>query len=250
MNTEKLQINLDKDVPKQEVVIREVNQVVEHELPALEPRKVVISGTISAIANFLEKRCQCEGQIDLTHTHILLDRDNLKMTLICNETDERNIMKVEGTIELSRQYKEFHINDYQFPWNPIKLGNFFKINRTYFENTETNMELVAKLKKFSADVKAHVDKHKDEDGSVNFKYSQAVDSNLPKSFMLNIPIFKGSEAEQINVETDATIDGTDVQFFLISSDAAAIYETARDKVIDKELARINEIAPQIPIIEQ
>lgn len=250
MQPEKVFLNIDKGNPKAEIVVREVNQIVEKELPVLEPDKVDIKGTISAIANFLEKRWNLEGQIDHAHTHVLVDRDNLKMVLVCNETDKRNKMQVTGTIEVSRQYKDFHINDYDKDWVPLDLGNFFKINRTYFENTETNMELVTKLKKFTADIKAHVDKHKDDNGSLNLKYSQAVDSNLPKSFVINIPIFKGSAAERITVETDAMVNGTDVSFHLVSADAASIYESARDNVIDSEIARIKEIAPEIPIIEQ
>lgn len=250
MQPEKVFFNFDKDTPKAELVVRQVNQIVEKELPVLEPDKVNITGTISAIANFLEKRWGVEGQIDHTHTHILLDRDNLKMVLICNETDSRYKMTVTGTIEVSRQYKDFHINDYSKNWQPIELGNFFRVNRTYFESLDVNADLVTKLKTFSATVKAQVDKHKLDDGSVKFQYQQAVDSNLPKKFNITIPIFKGSEAEQISVETDATVEGTDVSFHLISADAAAIYESARDKVIDGELERINKVAPEIPIIEQ
>lgn len=250
MQPEKVFFNFDKDTHQAELVIRQVNQIVEKELPVLEPEQVDISGTISAIANFLEKRWNVEGQIDHAHTHILLDRDNLKMVLVCNETDSRYKMQVKGTIEVSRQYKDFHINDYSKNWEPIELGNFFRINRTYFESLDVNADLVKKLKTFTATVKAHVDKHKQDDGSVKYQYQQAVDSNLPKQFNLTIPIFKGSAAEQISVETDATVNGTDVSFHLISADAAAIYESARDKVIDGELERIKEIAPEIPIIEQ
>lgn len=250
MDAEKMQIVLGKDCPKAELVIREVKSIVEDKLPVQEPDNVDIKGTISAIANFLEKRWNVNGQIDHAHTHILLDRDNLKMTLVCNETDKRYKMQVVGTIEVSRQYKQFHINDYNEAWEPIQLGNFFRINSTYFENYEVCADLVMKLKKFTADVKSHVDKHKDDNGSVTFSYAQAVDSNLPKAFVINIPIFKGSQPEKITINTDASVDGTKVLFYLISSDAAAIYETARDKVIDKELDRIKEIAPEIPIIEQ
>lgn len=54
MQNEKMQINLDKDCQKAEVVIREVNKV--NELPVLEPENLNIRGTIGAIFSFLEKR--------------------------------------------------------------------------------------------------------------------------------------------------------------------------------------------------
>ena len=54
MQNEKMQIKLDKDCQKAEVVIREVDKV--NELPVLEPENVNISGTITSIFSFLEKR--------------------------------------------------------------------------------------------------------------------------------------------------------------------------------------------------
>lgn len=66
MQNEKMQINLDKDCHKAEVIIREVDRV--NELPVLEPEKVSITGTIGAVFSFLEKRWGCEGA-DRPRTH-------------------------------------------------------------------------------------------------------------------------------------------------------------------------------------
>lgn len=76
-----------------------------------------------------------------------------------------------------------------------------------------------------------------------------VNSNLPESFTLQIPIFKGLQPETLEVETFAQIDGRDVHFILMSPGAQATLEDIRDKVLDKELADIREIAPDIAIIE-
>lgn len=54
MTNEKMQINLDKDCQKAEVIIREVGNV--NELPVLEPENLNVRGTIGAIFSFLEKR--------------------------------------------------------------------------------------------------------------------------------------------------------------------------------------------------
>lgn len=250
MQAEKFNVNLDKDCPKGELIIREVNKVVEDKLPVLEPEPLSISGTISSIANFLEKRWGVKDQIDHTHTYVAVDRDALTMRLVCNETDTRYRMEVNGSIKTSRQYDAFHINDTQKAWEPIELGNFLRVNRTYFENINDNMDLVTKLKHLTATVKATVDKHKDDNGSMGVKYFQAVDSSLPKDFTIKIPIFKGSPEEKIKVEFDIVVNGSDFFLHLISADAASLYEGARDNMIDAEIKRIEEIAPEIPIIEQ
>jgi hypothetical protein len=47
----------------------------------------------------------------------------------------------------------------------------------------------------------------------------------------------------------AHVSGDNVSLELISADAAAIEEGVRDKLIDKEIEKIREFAPEIPIIE-
>ena len=76
-----------------------------------------------------------------------------------------------------------------------------------------------------------------------------VNSNLPESFTLSIPVFKGGDKENLEVETFAKIDGRNVAFVLMSPGAEETLETLRDTAIDKELEAIKEIAPEIAIIE-
>lgn len=247
MQNEKLQINLDKDCPKAEVVIREVSEV--NELPVLEPEKVNINGTIGSIFSFLEKRWNCEGQIDHEHTHIIVDRDNLSMTLVANETDARNKMVVAGKLQLSRQFLAFHIND-GYAWEPIELSQFIKMNRAYFADRDTNMKLVSVFKNFKAKVNTDYERDRKENGSFTDNYSQIVDSNMPDRFSVVLPIFKGTAANTIDVETYATIDGHDVTVQLMSPSAQQVVDETLDAIIDEQIASIKEIAPEIPFIEK
>ena len=247
MQNEKMQINLDKDCQKAEVVIREVDKV--NELPVLEPEKVNISGTITSIFSFLEKRWGCEGQINHEHTHIIVDRDNLSMTLVANETDARNKMVIVGKLQLSRQFMEFHIND-GYAWEPLVLSQFIKMNRAYFSNRDENMKLVSVFKNFKAKVNTDYERDRKENGSYTDNYSQIVDSNMPDRFSVVLPIFKGTKAQSIEVETYATINGHDVTVQLISPSAQQVVEETLDAIIDEQIAAIREIAPEIPFIEK
>lgn len=249
MDPEKLNVFFPEGKDKAELIIRQVNDEVKKELPVLEPDKVSISGNITALYAFLDKRWFAEdSQIDHCRTHILVDRDNLKMTLVVNETDSRNKKNVVGTIQLSRQYKAFGVNSGHL-WESIDLGNFFRINRTYFEKKEVNMELVNLLKRFVAKVNTEVERETKDNGSVTDVYRKAVDSNLPDAFTVKIPIFKGSAPEVFSIEIIAQVEGKHAFLELISPDAEAIVEEVRDKLIDEELAKIRELAPEIPIIE-
>lgn len=247
MQNEKMQINLDKDCQKAEVVIREVDKV--NELPVLEPEKVNVSGTITSIFSFLEKRWGCEGQINHEHTHIIVDRDNLSMTLIANETDARNKMVIVGKLQLSRQFMEFHIND-GYAWEPLVLSQFIKMNRAYFSNRDENMKLVSVFKNFKAKVNTDYERDRKENGSYTDNYSQIVDSNMPDRFSVVMPIFKGTKAQSIEVETYATINGHDVTVQLISPSAQQVVDETLDAIIDEQIAAIREIAPEIPFIEK
>ena len=247
MQNEKMQINLDKDCQKAEVVIREVDKV--NELPVLEPEKVNISGTITSIFSFLEKRWGCEGQINHEHTHIIVDRDNLSMTLVANETDARNKIVIVGKLQLSRQFMEFHIND-GYAWEPILLSQFFKMNRAYFSNRDENMKLVSVFKNFKAKVNTDYERDRKENGSYTDNYSQIVDSNMPDRFSVVLPVFKGTEPKTVEVETYATIDGHDVTVQLVSPGAQEVVDRTLDAIIDGQIAAIREIAPEIPFIEK
>ena len=247
MEPEKLNISFPEGHNKAELVIREVKTEVVKELPVLEPLKVELSGNITALYSFLEKRWGLE-QIDKEHTHIRVDRDNLKLSLVCNETDGRNKMVIEGHISLSRQYNAFGINSGKL-WESTDLGNFFRINRAYFENKETNMVLVNKLKRFEATVHTQVEREEKDNGSVTDCYKKVVESNLPEKFNVRIPIYKGAPAEIVEVEIIARVEGKHALLELISPSAQCIVEEVRDKLIDEQLDKIAELAPEIPFIE-
>ena len=248
MDPEKLNINFADGEAVKELIIREVDTVVEDKLPVLEPDKVEISGNITAILAFLEKRWDAEdAQVNHCRTHILVDRDNLMMTLVVNETDKREKKTVVGTIQLSRQYTAFGVN--KKLWESTDLGNFFRINRSYFEKKETNMSLVSLLKRFTAKVNTEVEREEKDNGSVTDVYRKVVDSNLPEAFAVKIPIFKGTQPEVFSIEIIAHVEGKHAVLELISPDAEAIVEEVRDKLIDEQIEKIKELAPEIPIIE-
>ena len=248
MDPEKLNINFADGEAVKELIIREVDTVVEDKLPVLEPDKVEISGNITAIFAFLEKRWDAEdAQVNHCRTHILVDRDNLMMTLVVNETDKREKKTVVGTIQLSRQYTAFGVN--KKLWESTDLGNFFRINRSYFEKKETNMSLVSLLKRFTAKVNTEVEREEKDNGSVTDVYRKVVDSNLPEAFAVKIPIFKGTQPEVFSIEIIAHVEGKHAVLELISPDAEAIVEEVRDKLIDEQIEKIKELAPEIPIIE-
>lgn len=111
------------------------------------------------------------------------------------------------------------------------------------------MTLVSKLKNFTAKAKAEIQKQRDPSGSTADVYRQEVESNLPKSFTVNVAIFKGTAKEAIEVEFDHYLKDGEVFLQLVSPGANELTESYRDQCIDTVLNKIREIAPDIAILE-
>lgn len=245
METERIQVNLAPGMSKAELIIR------EGEAPApLDPKapiKTNITGVIGAVAEYLEKRIDT-GQFEPEDCHILVNRDKVEITLITNESDEYRRGQVIGKLAYNPKFIEFGINSGKI-WTPTELGMFIKMNRAFFPDRKVNMDLVTSLMNFTADVNNKIERAIRENGNRTDNFAQVVNSNLPESFIIRMPLFKGIQPETIEVETFAQVNGRDVAFILISPGAQVILEDLRDRVIDEQLSRIREIAPEIAIIE-
>lgn len=209
-----------------------------------EPEIVVIDGTIEAPQRWLEKRIDL---IDQKASNIIVNRDTMKIALTTDETNYYRT-KISGTLEASQEIKAFGINTDK-SWESSKLSQFFKMHRSFFKDKTENMELVSKLKNFKAKINQDIERSREENGSKVDNYSQVVDSNLPKSFKLNIPLFKGFAPEEIEVEIYADVDGRNVSLSLVSAGTNEAIEEYKNRVIDEQLDGIRQIAPDIVIIE-
>ena len=244
MSENKLNVVVPKDYNGMpiEVVLR------EGEAPELleikEPERVVISGTIDTPFRWLEKRIELINQ---KASNIIVNRDVMGIALTVDETNYYQ-SDIRGELKTSKGMMEFGINT-EKKWEPIKLSKFLKMHRAFFTDKSQNMMLVSTLKNFKAKVNQDIERSKEENGSKVDNYSQVVDSNLPKSFKLNIPLFRGFACEEIEVEIYADVDGRDVSLSLVSAGANEAIEEYKNKVIDEQLDAIRQIAPDIVIIE-
>ena len=244
MSENKINLVVPKDYNGKpiEVVLREGEAPVA--LDPKEPERVVINGTIDAPIRWLEKRAELINQ---KATSIIVNRDKMRMALTIDETSYYQT-EINGILQASKEMQEFGIN-VEKKWEPIKLSKFIKMHRAFFTDKSQNMMLVSTLKNFKAKVNQDIERSKEENGSKVDNYSQVVDSNLPKSFKLNIPLFKGFACEEIEVEIYADVDGRDVSLSLVSAGANEAIEECKNKVIDVQLDAIRQIAPDIVIVE-
>jgi hypothetical protein len=247
MQNEKMQINLAAGMSKAEVIVREVSKVNELEVKA--PVKINLNGVLGCVYEFLLKRKDQSEQIFQKRCHIIVNREKISIKLVFNEHDEYQMGTVSGTLTINSKFNEFGINADKV-WSPTQLGLFFKMNKSFFPDKAENMRLVSELMNFIGTVNSSIERSVKESGDRSDKFEQVVNSNLPKSFKLKIPVFKGTDSENIEVETFAQVNAKDVSFILLSPAANEIMEDIRDTEIDKQLNLIREICPDIAIIEQ
>lgn len=215
-------------------------------LPTKAPIKVNVSGVISTPFDWLEKRIDT---VEQKRANILVDREKMTITLTVNEDDEYKKGVLVGSVEFSDSYQRLGINNPEAAFAPAKLGQLLRLNRGIFADKEECMKLVSVLKNFVANAKAEIQKQKDPSGSTADVYRCQVESNLPKSFTVNIPIFKGTAKAAIEVEFDHYLINGDVLLQLVSPGANEMAEDYRDRCLDDVLAKIRKIAPDIAIME-
>lgn len=227
-----------------EVILRE--GMAPKALDVKAPEKIDVTGVITNPVSWLEKRVD---MIDQHNANVLVERDAMKITLTVDEQDAYKKAQIIGTAEYSKIYKDFGINDPQSGWTPAKLGQFLRLNRALFQDKEECMKLVSSLKNFTAKAKSEIEKQRDPSGSRADVYRTQVESNLPKTFAVCLPIFKGKEKTTIDVEFDHYLTDGEVFLQLVSPGAKEMADEWRDRVIDEEIAKIRELAPDIAILE-
>lgn len=246
MENEKMIVNLAPGMSTAELVIREGKAVAQLEPKA--PVKTTLNGVIGVVQEYLGKRV-ATGQFTQERSHIIVNREEVSIELVINEDDEYTRGSVKGKLQLHPKFGEFGINANKI-WSPEELGLFFKMNRSFFADKTENMKLVTALMNYEGKVNQQVRQGIDAKGNRTDNFSQVVQSNLPEYFKLRIPIFKGRPAEDLEVETFASVNGRDIRFVLLSPGAEETLESIRDVTIDEELDAIKEIAPNIAIIEE
>lgn len=246
---EKVVVNIGNYDGKEpiEVIIRNGDAARQPEpLETKAPVSINVEGVISTPLDWLEKRVDT---IDQLKANIKVDREHMKITLTTDERDAYLKSTIVGTVAFTDTFERFGINDPTVGWLPAKLGQFLRLNRGVFEDRQECMMLVSKLKNFSAKAKAEIQKQRDPSGSTADVCRQEVESNLPKSFTVNMAIFKGTAKEAIEVEFDHYLKDGDVFLQLVSPGANELTESYRDQCIDDVLNKIREIAPDIAILE-
>ncbi len=209
-----------------------------------EPKIVNIVGTAETPLEWLKQR---KEQIQPKKAHLIVDVEKGTISLKEDETNPYGAT-ITGQLEISPIFIKFGINSGEYK-TPIEMSEFIKMNRVYFENRQEAMELVTKLRQFKAKVNKEVEQEVNlNKGDRRILLAQAVDSNIPPTFNVCLPLFKGVDKEIFEVETYFNPD--DLTCTLVSPMANERFEEIKSKKIDEIVSAIKTECPDIVIVFQ
>lgn len=268
----KVLVHIDQYTGEKPIVIitrddapREYVAPVEYKAP--EPLN--ISGTIDTPLEFLKKRLLT---IDIANAHVEVCRDTSEISLVINESNyhpslssedldlyhDKDILldkflptsRIVGTIRYSKEFADLGINSDVQRWSPVKLAQYFRLNRHLFDDKQVSMALVSQLKNIKATISGKYQKEKETHGTISQTefFELHIAHELPDSFVLNMPIFKGGEKAKFAVEIDAEYIDGNILVSLVSPAMNEAMEVARDAIIDDVVKKITDVAPDIVVI--
>jgi len=231
----------------EELVLDDVKELTLRRGSALElhhPRNLSIEGTISAPSRFIVDRNE---DFQKNKSHCMIKREGRKIELFLNEDQEVGAYMITGKITLGNKYQSLGINSLCTAYTPEELSRKLKMLRSIFLSKAEHSGIVSALKNLKAKVKQEIDQNDDKRGNVNNSFSQTVESNIPDSFKIKVPLLEGEDAVEFEVQVILEAQsGNDISCFLESIDAADMIEEAVDKRMDEE---IKLIEPYAVIIE-
>lgn len=219
------------------------NELTVREGKALElmpPNKIVISGDIKTVAAFIAKRndkAQLETSgyqwINTDRAIVEVDKEKMQIVLSVDPEDKYGPV-VTGSLSQAPELEQFCINKNRL-FNREELIKLIRFNKIWFPDAEAHDKLLKAYQAFTATVNANIGKTSDTRGNVDNTYKKTVETNVPDSFVLNIPIFKGMDKRRFRVEI--AIDSTDAstKFWLESTELNDIIQIESEAILNKEL---------------
>ena len=214
-----------------ELIIRQGKAAEIHPKNGVKP-----IGAIGNPVEYARKRAPSPGD-----SHVRVNRDQGVLKLVCGESlpcEQQDV--VTGVIDPDALYQEFKINA-NHPWDANDLAKLFKRRRKCFPKVAENLELVKALSNFKAAIETNLEKIDDKTVR-RFKTAveKTVNSGLPQSFTLKMPIIKGEQ--EIEFAVDVILEAGDgrVSIFLDSIEAEEFADEIKNTAIEKQLEYLRE----------
>lgn len=202
-----------------------------------DPEKVAIYGQIDAPLRYYKtrKHLQENAFFDPAQTHVIVDRERMTIKLIRGESD-KYADEITGTLQIAPVFTKLGINTNQFR-TPNEIGMLLRQNQHLFVEREQGAKVIAGLLKFEGEVKAKLESEKRvESGGKRQLTDVVVESDAPKNFRLNLPLFKGDKPAALSITIVFDTTGHNIICCLESLEAIELIEAQKNERISANIA--------------
>lgn len=221
------QINIHVSDKAQEI------RLLQGEAPKhYDPVPLNITGNIFAPRDFFLRRKDLEspeGNFSPGTTYVHVNKDAGIIKFIQHDRDNfANV--ITGELKISSEFANFQINtDKKF--SVKDLVNHLRRRRHLFYDQQEGLRLIAELQAFNAKMNTNIADQDDKKGRTKSMVDQSIETNVPLTFTLNIPLFSGIDSTAIQVEIIISVEGGVVSFMLDSIDAIQQMDEMKEDLI-------------------
>lgn len=212
-----------------QLTVLEGTAAVQH-----NPQPVNIDGTITAPSIFVEKR-----DVEPKMAHCLVSVTDGKMVLVVNEQSVVDKFTITGLIEIGKKFKKIGINA-DVSYTPEKLAHKFRMLRSLFLNHSEHLRITSELRNMNAKVNQKIEASKDDRANMSLSFAQSVESSMPESFRLKLPLIEGEEPTEVEVNIILNANNGGITCTLESVEAEEFIDSAKEKLIKEEVDKIKD----------
>lgn len=204
------------------------------------PKSIKISGRLSAPFDFLEKKDK-ETQYNVYYSHLIIDKDKMSLELHLDEKSPHCEDIITGSLSEDAQLSDWSINS-EKRWSVKDFIKFLRARKYFFKDPSQHGKLIESLQKWNISFERVIQEENNNSGnSISKLETKVSEASLNTKFTLSIPIYKGYEKCEFDVEIGFDPKSASVDLFLVSSELFELKMIERDRIFKSELTRFSKI---------
>lgn len=212
-------------------------------LPPVAPKQIQITGDIKTVSSFIKLRKDAVEEpgaqyINRDRAIVEVDKEAMSITLKLDPEYQYGTV-VTSKLEPNPDLAQFHINKNK-QFSQRELVQLLKFSRLYFEDFDKHGTLLKAYQAFTAKTFTDLAGDQDNRGNKNFAFNKKVETGLPASFVMNIPIFKGQDPKRFMVEICLDVTDAAASFWFESVELKELQDIESGKILEKELASCSD----------
>lgn len=204
------------------------------------PERLSVVGQIESVRKYLDAR---RGSLlssdslqfinkDLAVIYINEDEGTISLSVDPNNPFSTT---VKGELKVNPELASFQINK-SHRFTRETFLDLITFRRRFFDSVADWDNLKTKFQRLKVSSSAEIEQGSDKRGNRENTFKKEVNSDeVPASFKLNMPIFKGQPSRSFQVDICVDVTDAGVKFFLESNDLVELADADKKKIISDQL---------------